>query len=181
MFCSIYKWYISRALDSGKPLPNTVGRHIRRCASCREFAQFSESLKNRCVKDVPGFLDSYKEELNEKIISVLATQPEPKSAPRRKPALVPVLAAASALLVISIGIVWLVLPSSNKITPLNQLSQLGISKTSFENVLVKVDSPFEEELVELKQTLQSTAGFLLSRVDIKIGEREEESPKVPHI
>lgn len=173
MFCSIYKWYISRALDSGKPLSGAAGRHIRRCASCREFAQFSESLENKCVKDVPGFLDGYNEELNEKIISVLATQPEPKSPPRRKPALIPVLASASALLVISIGIVWLVLPSSDEITPLNQLSQLGISKTSFENVLVKIDSPFEEELIELKQTLKSTTDFLLSRVDIKIGEESD--------
>lgn len=173
MFCSIYKWYISRALDSGKPLSGPVGRHIRRCASCREFAQFSESLENRCVKDVPGFLDSYNKELNEKIISVLTTQPAPKSAPRRKPALVPVLTAASALLVISIGIVWLVLPSSDEITPFNQLSQLGISKTSFENVLVKIDSPFEEELFELKQTLKSTADFLLSRINIEIGEEPD--------
>ena len=180
MFCSIYKWYISLALDSGKPLGGLAGRHIRRCASCREFARFSESLENRCVKDVPGFLDSYNEELDKKIISSLAAQPSPKSPPRRKPALVPVLAAASALLIISIGIVWLVLPSSNKITPLNQLSQLGISRTSFENALVKIDSPFEEELVELKQTLKSTADFLLSRVDIKIGEREEKNQKVPH-
>ena len=69
MFCSIYKWYISRALDSGKPPSGPVGRHIRRCASCREFARFSESLENRCVKDVPGFLDSYNKELNEKIVS----------------------------------------------------------------------------------------------------------------
>jgi len=180
MFCSIYKWYISRALDSGKSLPGSVRRHIRRCASCREFAQFTESLENRFVEDMPGFLDDYNKALNEKIISALDKHPGPKSAPKRRPALVPVLAAASALLVISICIVWLVLPSSNKITPLNQLSQLGISKISFENMLVKIDSPYEEELTELKQTLKSTADFLLSRVDIKIGEREEKSPKVPH-
>jgi hypothetical protein len=180
MFCSIYKWYISRSLDSGKSLPTLVSRHIRRCASCRQFAQFSESLENRLVKEVPGFLDGYDESLNGKILSTLARQPEPKRATKRRPALIPVLAAASAVLVISIAIVWLSLPSSGRITPLNQLAQLRISKASFENALVKIDSPYEEELTELKQTLKSTADFLLSRVDIKIGEREEKSPRVPH-
>jgi hypothetical protein len=179
MFCSVYKWYISRSLDSGKSLPGLVSRHIRRCASCRQFAQFSESLENRLVKDVPGFLDGYDKSLNEKNISTLTKHPHPKRAPKRRPALIPVLAAASAVLVISIVIVWLVLPSSDRITPLNQLAQLRISKTSFENALVKIDSPYEEELTELKQTLKATADFLLSRVDIKIGEREK-SPKVPY-
>ncbi|UCC39041.1 MAG: hypothetical protein JSV96_14705 [Candidatus Aminicenantes bacterium] len=170
MFCSIYKWQISRALDSRKSLSGSVAHHIRRCPSCREFAQFSESLENKCTEDMSALLNGYNGRLNAKAISALDKHPEPKPAPKRRPALIPVLATAAVLLVVSISILWIIIPSSNKVTPLNQLSELGITKTSFENMLGKVGSPFEEEFVELKQTMKSTANFLISRIDVRIGE-----------
>lgn len=173
MFCSIYKWLISRSEDLGKPMSGHAARHLRRCATCREYAEFCESLKNRSAQDIPGLLNNYNGAFNEKIISALSKHPEPKPGKGRNPILIPVLTAASVLLVISISILWLAGPSSNKIPQLNQLSELGFSRTSVENMLVKVDSPFDQEIVELKKTLESTANFLLSRIDIEIGEETD--------
>ncbi len=76
MFCSIYKWFISRSQDLEKPLAGPVGRHLHRCASCREYAEFCESLKNRSAQDIAGYLDDYNGALNEKIVSALDTRPE---------------------------------------------------------------------------------------------------------
>jgi hypothetical protein len=168
MFCSIHKWFISRALDSGKQIPGPVDRHLRRCTSCQEFVQFCESLKHRCVQDKPDFLKIQNESLKEKILSSLDEAPT-RSVSARKPLLVPILAAASLLLVISISIIWLTAPDSSQLLPVNQLFESNLAQTSIEDTLIKIESPLEEEIVELRETMKSTTEFLLACLDPNIG------------
>lgn len=173
MFCSIYKWFISQAMDSGKPISEPLGRHLRRCASCREFAQLCESLNHKFIQDKPDFTEDYNEALNEKIRSAWDRRPKPRSVSARKPALVPVLVSAFVVLAISISIFFLTAPHSSKSTPMNQLFEYDIAKTSLENMLGKVESPLELEILGMKQTMMSTTEFLLSCIDINLGQKAE--------
>ena len=104
MFCSVYKWLISQALDSGKNVSKPVSRHLRHCSSCREFAAFCGELKEKATQEKIDFLDKADEALNKKIISSLAKDTATSEAISRKPFLRPVLAAASMALIIFSGI-----------------------------------------------------------------------------
>lgn len=170
MFCSIYKWFISQALDSGKPFSSLVSRHLRRCTACREFAQFSESLQQRSVQDTDDILKGYDKTLDEKIISGLSKNPEPREISARKPVFIPVVAAASAVLIITISVIWLTAPKSSQLDPLKTIYEFDINQASLENKLASIESPLQEEIKGLRQTLNSTAKFLVSCLEYGIGE-----------
>jgi len=56
LWCPLYKWLISNALDNDAPLSTGVQRHVRRCAACRGFHELSlrlgESLTAQAREDV---------------------------------------------------------------------------------------------------------------------------------
>lgn len=173
MFCFIYKWMISRALDSysGGPgeklrLPGVVTRHMRRCSSCGEFARLSGSFVHRLVQDGPGFLGGSNEPLDEKIISALAAEPRPVRRPRRKwlPRLsvpVPALAAALAVIVVAMGIILRVVPTAPGISE-NPINDLGKSLPKLEEILGSVESPIEKEMRSVGESIESAGEFLLA-------------------
>lgn len=180
MFCPMYKWKISRAMDSQKPVSDMVQRHMRRCDSCREYAEFCASLKPKFTQDKGAILQDFDTSLNKKIMRAIPEQIElrAESAPRdrsqkhsfRRPVLIPSLAAVFTVLAISISIIFFSLPWSKQRPPLGQLSAL-ISAASPEDVLSKVESPLEKEYTELKRTLESTSKFLISSFDFRIGQQ----------
>jgi hypothetical protein len=180
MFCAIYKWLISQAVNSGKPLSGRLLRHTQRCSSCHEFAQFCESLKAKLAQDKQAILDNHDKALDQKLIS--AVHKELTSIPGRqaelqkkktlRPALVPILAAAFLILAVSISIIFLSVPRSEKEISLGRISEL-VSRASPEDVLGRFESPLEKEYRELKQTLDSTTKFLLSSLNYHIGQQAE--------
>lgn len=179
MFCFIYKWYISRALDLGKGLPGFVTRHLRDCSACREFSRLSQTLDRGLVQDASQFLQkghrNDPDPLSEKIIAALPARPLPLRAKKRHflPALfpAPVLAAAVIVAAVSIGIIFLTNPA-NVPGPaqnlINGLTELGIGKTSLPDIAGRVESPIETEILELKQSVDSAAEFLIANLDIKL-------------
>ncbi len=180
MFCSIYKWMISQAVDSEKPIPGYVKHHTHRCDTCREFAQLCESLKPKFAQDKQVLLENYDEALNKKIITALPRESRPildqqvmtRKLKTRRPVLLPALSAAFLVLAVSISIIFLAVPRSENATSLGRISDL-VSAASPEGVLMKVESPLEREYVELKQTLGSTTKFLLSSLNFRIGQQAE--------
>lgn len=42
--CTIHQWLWSRARDAGRPAPAASGRHLARCAACREALAATERL-----------------------------------------------------------------------------------------------------------------------------------------
>ena len=171
MFCSIYKWKISQAMDSGKPTSGTVQRHMNKCDSCREYAELCTSLKPKFTQDKQAILEDFDESLNKKIMMAIPARAELGTEPRRRNlALIPSLAAAITVLVISVSIIFLSLPRSKQTPPLGPISTL-ISAASPENVLLKVESPLENEYVELKRAFESTSKFLISSFDFRIGQQ----------
>jgi len=180
MFCSIYKWKISQAMDSRKPTSGKVQKHISKCDSCREYAELCTSLKPRFIQDKQSTLENFDETLNKKIMSAIPELLEFDSEsgrkaswqkyPFRRPVLIPSLAAAFTVLVISISIIFLALPRSKQVPSLGQISTL-VSAASPEGILSKVESPLEKEYTELKRTLESTSKFLISSFDLRIGQQ----------
>jgi hypothetical protein len=180
MFCAIYKWLISQAANSGKPLSGRLLLHTRRCDSCHEFAQFCGSLKTKLAQDKQAILDSHEKTVDQKIIAMLSKelasipgrQAEPRRSRTQRPALVPVLAAAFFVLAVSISIIYFTALRSEKEISLGRISEL-VSRASPEDVLGRFESPLEREYLELKQTLDSTTKFLLSSFNYHIGQQAE--------
>lgn len=178
MFCPLYKWKISRAMDSQKATSGLVQRHMRRCDSCREYAELCASLKPKFTQDKQAILQNFDENLNKKIMMAIpekikfGSEPERKTRAQnslfRRPAFVPSLAAALTVLAISISILFFALPRTKQRQPLGQISAL-VSAASPEDVLSKVESPLEKEYAELKRTLESTSKFLISSLDLRFG------------
>lgn len=180
MFCAIYKWLISQAANSGKPLSGRVLHHIHRCDSCNEFSQICGSLREKFAQDKQAILDNHDKTVDQKLIAVLSKelasmpdrQAELRRPRRQRPALVPVLAAAFLVVAVSISIVLLTVPRAEKTTSLGRISEL-VSAASPEDVLAKFETPLEKEYQELKQTLGSATKFLLSSFNYHIGQQAE--------
>lgn len=178
MFCSIYKWKISQAMDSRKATSGRVQRHMSKCDSCREYAELCTSLKPKFTQDKHLILQDFEEGLNKKIMAAIPEKPEPEPgrrdrAPRwpfRKPALIPSIAATISVMVITLGILFLVLPRTEQTPSLGQFSTL-VSAASPENVLMNVESPLEKEYAELKRAFESTGKFLISSFEFHIGQQ----------
>jgi hypothetical protein len=180
MFCTVYKWLISQAADSGKPVSGFVKNHIHRCDSCREFAQLCESLKPKFAQDKQAILKNYDEALSKKIISALPKERAPISSRQRsagkllarKPVLIPSLAAAFLVVVISIGVIFIAVHRSRDMGSFGHPSE-WVSAASPEVLLVKAESPLETEYQELKKNLDATTKFLRSYLDFHIGPQTE--------
>jgi len=180
MFCSINKWMISRAMDTGKPIPGRVKNHLQRCNACREFAAFCTSLKPRFMQDKDIILERADIALTEKIMSKIHEDlkaipvPEHKTSFRkmaeRRPVLIPSLSAALLVLGILVSILFLTHPRSQDADPFGQLSAF-VKAASPEDVLSRMESPLETEYRELKQTLDSTTRFLLSSLEFHLGQQ----------
>jgi hypothetical protein len=180
MFCSIYKWKISQAIDSGKPTSGKVQKHMSKCETCREYAKLCTSLKPKFTQDKNLILKDFDKGLNKKIMAAIPEKPEPgheqerkdraSSRPFQRPALIPSLAAVVCVVALSIGILYFALPRAKQTPRLGQISTL-ISAASPENMLLRVESPLEKEYAELKRAFESTGKFLMSSFEFRIGQQ----------
>jgi len=179
MFCSIHKLLISRAVDSKKQIPAFTKRHLGWCDSCQEFAQLCGSLKQRFTHDTSAILKGYNKAIDQKVISALPEIKESRSTLSRpglvsnlfskRTFLVPSLVAASLVMVISISILFLTLPRSKEVNSLANISDI-FNRAHPALILEKAESPLEKEYIELKETIESTAKFLISRLDVRLGQ-----------
>jgi hypothetical protein len=174
MLCTFYKWKISRAFDSGKPLSAAVKSHAGRCGSCHEFLRLSEKLQQRLTEDAASlFASGVPEDIGKRVLSSL-----PPEAPGRSPDLQklrrlrlrPVLVAAGALLIISIGTFWIVTSRSNKMPSLDSLFAFDSPRAELQKALLKAESPYEKEIQELRRALSSAAAYLQARFDIGLAD-----------
>jgi hypothetical protein len=178
MLCFIYKWIISWVLDSGKELPGAAKRHIDRCSGCREFARLSGFLAARLTQDAPGFLQKShdtNEWLNIKISPALDTKTPTHSTRRHRFNFMPkpALTAALALAAVVTAVIFLVIPFTTP-TPvepsINDFSKPVTVKNPL-NVVLEVESPIESEMRSLGNSINSAAKFLVSCLDVKIGQQ----------
>lgn len=173
MKCSIHRWNISRALDSGQPVSSLTKLHLVHCEACREFLRLAEEMGRRLSDDAASILGDIKPGLEEKVRQAIG-EPGTVSAPclsrPRRLQLRPALAAAVALAVIGVSFFWIVRPRPAGIPRLDPLLQLETGPADLVSALQKAESPYHEELRELKKTFQSTADYLAARFDTRLGE-----------
>lgn len=173
MFCSIYKWNISKALDSEMPFSNRLKHHLEHCKTCREFVDFSESLQKKAVAAKPDLGQGYPTTLPHRIMSSLDTSQKPKSKPGRTRYLIPITTSAALILTISTSVYFLTSPRVATLESLDAMLPLNQAQASLGETLNKLDSPLETEYQSLKYVVESTTEFLISRFDIKLGQEQE--------
>ncbi len=175
MWCFIHKWNVSRTIDSGGPPAGLTRRHLEKCASCREFSRVSRDLEKRLAADAAALLESADTTLARRMMpSATAGRPVESLSPApSRPRFIrlrPVWAAAASLaIVVGISLLWTVTQRSAKMPPLEPLFKFDAPRAYLENALLKAESPYQEEIRELKQAAESTADYLLSRLDVKLG------------
>jgi hypothetical protein len=177
MLCFIHKWAISRKLDTGKPLSRLTQRHLGHCETCRIFERLGEETARRLEGDAVMLLKAAKPSLNERLRRALNESGRPASAPSlsgvRRPQLKPVLAAAVLLAVVGVSLIWTVRSRPAGMPRLASLFQVETGRADLVSTLRKAESPYQQEIRELKKTLQSTADYLASRFDTSLGEASQ--------
>ena len=174
--CFIHRWNISRAFDSGKPLARLTKRHLLGCENCREFSRLGEVMARRLIEDAASLTRDVRPELDDRARRAiddpgLASTPY-VSRPKRL-RLRPVLAAAVFLAVVGVSLIWLVRSRPAWMPQLDPLFRFETPKAYFESALQRAESPYQEEILELKKTLKSTADYLVARFDIGLGGGKE--------
>jgi hypothetical protein len=187
VLCRIYRWKLSGAIDSGKPLSGTVKRHLLRCASCREFAGFAEDTGRRLTRDAGVLVGSVDQSLADSVKSSLGHWVE---SPTFRPGanlrlpdaltqksgnwgidnLVPILAAAATLVVVGASVLWVVRSRPQPMPELTPPFQIETPGAYLEAAVEKVGSPYEKEIRRWKEAFDSTAKTLEACFDIGLGE-----------
>lgn len=172
MLCFIHKWKISRAFDSGKPLARRTERHLAGCETCREFSRLGEEMGRRLTDDAASLLRDARPGLGEKVrraIGEPGLASGPSLLPPKRFRLSPVLAAAVALAVVGVSLIWMLRARPARMPQLDPLFKLDGPRAFLESALQKAESPYQQEIQELKKTLKSTADYLAARFDIGLG------------
>lgn len=182
MRCTISRWMISRAEDTGKKLPGPVERHLRRCGACGEFARTATTLSSRLrtgrsawLAEVPDF----------------AVEIGPKPAPRPEGeagthaarrswlALRPLPVAAAALVFAAGALVLFQLvlkepapTAEDRASAMAALRAITSAPAEFQGVVGQAESPLDKERRVLENSFSSAVEYLQARLNIRIERRE---------
>jgi hypothetical protein len=152
MFCSLIKFLISSSMDSDRPFPGFVARHVSQCDQCREFAELTGDLDEK--------LHAGAQESGLTLESLL---PEP-TANRARPVMWrPGLAFAisCALVLITVYVARQMIPGAEEVP---HATQLGMPSFLDTNPLeaMPVDELFERELASLENDATAAFAHILS-------------------
>jgi len=187
MLCTLSRWMISRAEDTGKKLPRIVERHVRRCGVCGDLARSSASLSSRLraersawLAKVPDFasgLDPEREASMSRARDAVVAAP----AKPRRPwlALRPLPVAASLIVLAAAGIVlFRVIPREPAPTAEDRVAARAAFKTltsapeGLQGALDGAESSLDRERRILEKSVVSAVDFLQARLNIKIERKE---------
>jgi hypothetical protein len=183
MVCFIHKWFVSSALDTGKPLPGLVRKHLKNCNECHAFAASADHLHQQLDTDTPTFLSSFShQKLQEKIVSGLPLRFPTTTKSRGSDDSIfktgvfflrPTIAAVLAIVILVTGVWWFNSQRNtsnttqqailNKVPPV--INKAGDSLIKF---AVNLESPLHQEAKSLKEAAKSTKEFFASYLNLKI-------------
>ena len=190
MFCTVYRWLISRSMDSPGPLSHRAAKHVDRCPACRDYRDRCVELAGRLAGEAREQADPVSGELHARILLRCGAGAEaaaPGTMPRlnsRRIRVGLVAAAVAAAIVVALAAYLLhgsLSPKPQDIAPKPAPSPhrapapdegvpidsrwLAIASAEVNNALGRsMDSGFER----LRQSGLAAADFVLARMPVDI-------------
>jgi hypothetical protein len=182
MLCTLSRWLISRAEDTGKALPRFAGRHVRRCPACGEFARTAATLSSRLRSErsswlagVPDFaVDRGPDATPGPAAKAGAREPR-RSWLSLRP--LPVAAAATFIVAGALLLFQVVLKepaptAEERAAAMAALKTITSAPQGLQGFLGAAESPLARERRVLEKSVSSAVEYLQARLNIRIERRE---------
>ena len=190
MLCTISRWMISRAEDTGKPLPRIVERHLRRCGVCGDQARSSASLASRLrgersalLAEVPEFPAGLESDGEQPEMGSRAADTARPGSRRSWLALRPLPVAASLIVLAAAGLVlFRVIPrgtapsAEDRIAARAAIRTLTSAPEGLQGVFGEAESSLDKERRILERSIASAVDYLQARLNIKVERKEAPKP-----
>ena len=190
MFCTIYRWLISRSMDSPGPLSRRVAKHVAQCPACRDYRDRCVELGDRLAGEAGEQAGLVSDELHARILLRCGAGAEatmPRTMPRlnsRRFRLGLAVAAAAAVVIALMA--WQFYPATtqqpkgpiveHKDRPKPGPAPVRIARIMDSRWLAvasdkasdAIDRSMNEQFDQLRQSGRDAAGFVLARMPIDI-------------
>jgi hypothetical protein len=186
MLCTISRWMISRAEDTGKKLPAPVERHLRRCGACGESARTAATLSSRLRSERSAWLAEVPEFAVGRGSEAMPRPAAEKGAraPRRPwLALRPLPVAAAALVIVAGALILFQVvlkepapTTEDRAAAMASLKTITSAPKGWQGVVRQAESPLDEERRILEKSVSSAVEYLQARLNIRIERREPQKP-----
>ena len=190
MFCILYKWIISRSMDTDKPLPPRLAGHIDRCPACKAFHSRCLAVADRLSEQAPPQACEVSSELHAKILSGLHSQSRSNTSGtlaqlnvrRLWPRLAPLLASAVVLLAL-VALHYYNAAQSSRPDPSHTAAQTqyniadpiawllfpeGLGPESAPLIEEALQWPIQREIRLLREDGRAVADFFLACVPVEL-------------
>lgn len=176
MFCSIFRFMISHTVDGNSRLSRTTEKHIRHCASCREFYQTCLSLGEGLTHEAAISNDEVSERLSARVLTAIHHQ-RPKTHKVRM-RLLPMVAAACLALIFLTGVLFLTVWRDDKgtsqpgqVEPVAALRAL-VGEDFVAGLPGLIEEPLASEINNIADDTESALRFLVACVSVDITNTE---------
>ncbi|MBN1940004.1 MAG: hypothetical protein JW843_10480 [Candidatus Aminicenantes bacterium] len=177
MLCPLTRWFISRFEDTGKAIPPWVVRHVGRCASCRSFAAFSDSLPARFCGERSSLLDDVPDAPPRRNVPH-SRKPDLARRSRFRSVLRPVPAAA-LVLILAAGVFLLrgilsgpPLTAERAKAALADLRKAAAVTREWPGFVRTAESSLDQERIVLENAARSAYAFLQDRLNLTIERKD---------
>jgi len=182
MLCTLSRWLISRAEDTGKALPGFAGRHVRGCGACAEFARTATALSSRLRTERSAWLAEVQDfavEIRPDATPMPAAKTGEREPQRSWLSLHPLPVAAAALVIVAGALVLFQLvlkgpapTAEERAEAMAALKTITSAPGEFQGVIGAAESPLDKERRVLERSVTSAVEYLQARLNIRIERRE---------
>jgi len=179
MFCWLFRLMISHAADGDSRLSETTEKHIRHCASCREFYETCLSLGQGLTREAAISNEEVSERLSARVLKGTSRRRTDTYSVRLR--MRPMVAAACVALIVLMGVLFLAARRDGqdtgqpgRVEPVAALRALvGENFPAGWPGLIK--EPLANELNNLTNDTESALRFLVACVAVDISSAEGKS------
>jgi hypothetical protein len=186
MLCTLSRWMISRAEDTGKKLPRIVERHIGRCGACGEYARSSASIssglrreRSAWLAEVPEFPSGLGLEKGQPRTGSRTVETARPGARRPWLALRPLPVAAAVIVLVAAGLVLFRValrepaPSAeDRIAARAAIKELALAPEELQGVIGEAESSLVRERQILEKSIASAVDYVQARLNIRVERKE---------
>ena len=185
MFCTMYRWLISRSLDSGEALSARAVGHIQQCQACRDYRASCLEMGTGLATEARGQTAPVSDALHARILlrcglGAEAAPPAPMPHARtRRFRVFRDVAAAAAVILVALAI-WQFYPTTAP-TPENPdptggkqevveglIGAPGLAVASAREINNALDESMNREFAVLQESGLAAADFVLARIPIDV-------------